>query len=150
MHLRIFFDDQRFSQKEIQTKNFEYHLQKIAQLKLPNFPKKDSVLELIFINDREIRKLNFQYRAKNKPTDVLSFSLPEKQVPEPSAPMLFGQICISLPTAKRQASEHRHSLSQELNILFVHGVLHLLGYDHENDTDFQKMKVLEKKILAAG
>ena len=85
-------------------------------------------LTLSFVDDPEIRELNKTYRRKDKPTDVLSFPLGEK-----GSDGLFylGDIVISIPRAREQAAEIGHPLERELEILTVHGFLHLLGYDHD-------------------
>lgn len=78
------------------------------------------------MTNQEIHKLNRQYRGKNKPTDVLSFSLADSV-----CPALLGDVVISIETAARQAQRRGHSLREELQTLLIHGILHLLGYDHE-------------------
>lgn len=78
------------------------------------------------MTDQEIHRLNRQYRGKNKPTDVLSFPLADALHPH-----LLGDVVISTETAVRQAKRRSLSLQEELQTLLVHGILHLLGYDHE-------------------
>jgi probable rRNA maturation factor len=84
---------------------------------------------VLLTTDAAIRRLNRQFRGKNKPTDVLSF--PAEGV---GAEQLAGDLAISVPTALRQAIEGGHSLSTEVKVLMLHGLLHLAGYDHETDT----------------
>lgn len=79
-------------------------------------------INLILINDREIRKLNKQYRKKDKPTDVLAFPMGEEGI--------LGDIAISFETAQRNAKRFGVPYRRELKRLVIHGVLHLLGYDH--------------------
>lgn len=90
--------------------------------------------------------LNKNYRGKNYPTDVLSFP-----VPEPFARMgILGELVICLPVLKAQAVEQKHSASLELDILLVHGVLHLLGFDHElGPKQAREMASWEAKLLAS-
>jgi len=83
---------------------------------------------VLLTTDAAIRRLNRQFRGKNKATDVLSFPA-EFPGPEPIA----GDLAISVPTALRQAIERAHSLSTEIKVLILHGLLHLAGYDHETD-----------------
>lgn len=90
-------------------------------------------VELLLTDDEAIQALNRQYRQKDKPTDVLSF---------PMGDQLLGQIIISIPTAKRQAKQIGQSLEDELQFLFIHGVLHCLGYDHQ--TPEEEAVMLEK------
>lgn len=85
----------------------------------------------LLTTDAEIRQLNRTFRKKNKPTDVLSFPAP---APLPGHQSTGGDLAISVETAARQADEAGHALSVELQVLLLHGVLHLAGYDHERDT----------------
>lgn len=85
----------------------------------------------LLTTDAEIRRLNRRFRKRNKPTDVLSFPAPESQAGDERA---GGDLAISVETAARQADEGRHALSVELQVLLLHGVLHLAGYDHERDS----------------
>lgn len=104
-----------------------------AHLKIEN-------IELILCDDEYIKELNRAHRGIDKATDVLSFPLE----PMPHAPL--GTIIISVDTAKRAASEFGHSLEEELQLLFIHGALHLLGYDHECDEGQMRQK--ESQIIA--
>jgi probable rRNA maturation factor len=93
--------------------------------------------------------LNRQWRKKDKATDVLSFPLLEvAELRRASGAVELGDIVISLDAAKRQAAEQGHSLLDELDLLLVHGLLHLLGFDHElSPAEAARMRKLEKKIL---
>jgi probable rRNA maturation factor len=86
-------------------------------------------VSVLLTTDAAIRKLNRQFRGKNKATDVLSF--PAEGV---GAQGYAGDLAISVPTARKQAVEQGHSLSIEIKVLILHGLLHLAGYDHEADT----------------
>jgi probable rRNA maturation factor len=92
---------------------------------------------LVLTGDRAVRTLNARYRGKDKPTDVLSF-------PGPGGEVGLGDIVISVETAARNAKEYGRTLPQELDILALHGFLHVLGYDHE--TDDGTMDRLEKRL----
>jgi probable rRNA maturation factor len=92
---------------------------------------------LVLTGDRAVRTLNARYRGKDKPTDVLSF-------PGPGGEVGLGDIVISVDTAARNAKEYGRTLPQELDILALHGFLHVLGYDHE--TDDGTMDRLEKRL----
>ena len=96
-------------------------------------------IELILTTDEEIKELNKIYRNKDKATDVLSFPL--ENVPQ----MPLGSIVISIDTAKKGAKEFGHSIEDEIKLLFIHGLLHLLGYDHEIDNG--EMREKEKEII---
>ena len=84
---------------------------------------------VLLTTDAAIRRLNRQYRGKNKATDVLSFP-----AAGPFATEVAGDLAISVPAALRQAVEQGHTLSVEVKVLVLHGLLHLAGYDHEADT----------------
>ena len=92
------------------------------------------------VPDRRIRELNRQYRGKDSATDVLSFPADE--------PGQLGDIVVALGVARRQAKSARHSLSSEFRVLALHGLLHLLGYDHERDNG--EMRRLEQRLRRAG
>jgi probable rRNA maturation factor len=93
-------------------------------------------VQVLLADDATLKRLNQTFRAKNKATDVLSF--PAGETPgflgDADVPVLAGDLAISLETAARQASEHGHSLRDEVRILLLHGVLHLAGFDHEVDS----------------
>lgn len=97
-------------------------------------------LSLVVTTDAAIRDLNRDWRGKDKPTDVLSF-------PQEPSLGLLGDVVISLDTARRQAAERSAALSDELARLLAHGLLHLLGHDHENDADARRMAQAEVKLL---
>jgi rRNA maturation RNase YbeY len=115
-------------------------------------------LSLMLVSDRRMRALNRRYRKKDRPTDVLAFPmnvLERGQIYFPPrkinlSPVLLGDVVISMPTAKRQAAALGHSLRDEVARLLVHGVLHLLGYDHERGArDASVMARKEKTVLRA-
>lgn len=99
----------------------------------------DGILNVVFVNDQYIRALNKAYRDKDEPTDVLSFSYGPDD--------LIGEVYVSVETARRQAHELKHPLSDELIRLIVHGILHVHGFDHEKEVDFKEMFAVEKKVL---
>lgn len=107
----------------------------------------DVEVSVVLCDDAFIHPLNRDYRGKDRPTDVLSFAQREGEFADPDDPML-GDIIVSLDRAKDQAMSRHHPLSQELALLLVHGLLHLLGYDHIDDDDAEEMEALEKKLLA--
>lgn len=115
----------------------------------------DMEVGVLWVDDSYIHTLNKQYRGKDCSTDVLSFALREQMEEEPAVmedpfeEMLLGDIVISLETARRQAEEYGHTLEREVAFLLVHGMLHLLGYDHDKDEDRLVMEQEQEKILAA-
>jgi probable rRNA maturation factor len=112
-----------------------------------------SEVSLVITGQEKIQDLNRTYLDEDRPTDVLSFPMfPATNdktgfVAPPDGLKHLGEIIISLPQAEIQASEHGHSLDREIAVLLVHGVLHLLGYDHAEPEDTQKMQEREKTIL---
>jgi probable rRNA maturation factor len=107
-------------------------------------------VSLLFVDDAYIQELNRDYRDKDCATDVLSFALNEGEEPDiidGPEEMLLGDIVISLETALRQAEEFGHDLERELAYLTVHGMLHLLGFDHEDDADKKIMREKEETVL---
>ncbi len=105
----------------------------------------DFDVSVVIENDEEIQKLNAQYRGINEPTDVLSFSSDE--VDPETGQQYFGDIIISLPRAKIQAQKAGHPLESEIQLLVIHGMLHLLGFDHHTEAEKQEMWDLQKKLL---
>jgi len=108
-------------------------------------------LSLRFTNDEEIQNLNYQYRQKNQPTDVLAFAALEVDFPqlptEETEPLYLGDLVISVDTAQRQATSQGHSLSTELVWLTAHGFLHLLGWDHPDDDSLMLMLSQQEALL---
>jgi probable rRNA maturation factor len=99
---------------------------------------------VLLTTDAALRNLNRRFRGKNKPTDVLSFPA---DVQAPGATHFAGDLAISIPTARRQASQHGHSLSTEVKVLMLHGLLHLAGYDHESDSGQMERRELRLRAL---
>ena len=108
---------------------------------------RDAELSLLICDDAFIHPLNRDYRGKDKPTDVLSFAQREGDFAFEDDPIL-GDVIISLETTIRQAEERKHSTQRELSILLIHGILHLIGYDHIEDDEAEIMETKEKEILA--
>jgi probable rRNA maturation factor len=101
-------------------------------------------------NEAEIHELNRTYRHVDSPTDVLSFGADDDDEPfvrAPDAPRHLGDIAISFPHVVRQAEEYGHSQERELAYLLTHGVLHVLGYDHEDPDDAREMRAHEEQAL---
>lgn len=113
----------------------------------------EAEVSIALVSDRYIQELNSHYRHKDCPTDVLSFAMQEEIDEEPSMDdvgeegEMLGDVVISLETAERQAAEFGHSFRREVAFLTVHGVLHLLGYDHETDADREVMRAREEAAL---
>ena len=106
-------------------------------------PQVSGDISVVVTSDPAIQVLNGQYRSKDKPTDVLAFPLGDGLLArEP-----FGDVVISLDTAKRQARDYGATLSQELTRLLIHGTLHLCGYDHHERAQAARMHGLTRRLL---
>ena len=107
-------------------------------------------LSIALVDIEEMTELNGEYRGKEGPTDVLSFECDELcDVIDPDEPIMLGDVVIAPEVAEAQAAEYGHTVEEELNLLLVHGVLHLLGYDHEDDADAEVMQARERALLIA-
>lgn len=122
----------------------------------------EAELSILLVDDKKMRQLNFAYRGADKTTDVLSFpqisekweigneklNKRKKMIKSSTSHFLLGDVVINLQAAKRQASEHGLSLTEEIRWLLVHGILHLMGYDHEKSKYAgRKMRTKEKELL---
>lgn len=144
MHYRLSFANR--TQSKISKKMCEGLLEISSQyIKRPRFTEKRIVI-LTFIGDSQMRSLNKKHRGKDKTTDVLSF---EYRADAKVKEGIFGEILISVPQAKRQAKKLSHRLQDEIAFLFVHGFLHIHGYDHEKPQEEKVMFALTDKILDA-
>jgi probable rRNA maturation factor len=101
----------------------------------------ETEVSLVFLNLKQMQQYNKDYRKKNYPTDVLSFPVNE---PTEENRLYLGDILICIDKARENAEGARHSVDQELQVLILHGILHLMGYDHE--TDRGQMNKLESKL----
>lgn len=111
----------------------------------------ETSLTLVLTDNTEIRALNRQFRGVDTPTDVLAFGQEPTDQPfvtAPDEPPYLGDIILSLSRAQEQAAEHGHSVEAELRLLIVHGVLHLLGYDHITPEQEIKMWARQDAILS--
>lgn len=112
----------------------------------------DVELSVALVDDATIHDLNRHYRRRNRPTDVLSFSMTEGEPPPVVAgvPELLGDVVISVPTARRQARKRRRPLLEELTTLLAHGLLHLLGHDHRTAAQHRAMEALRVELETAA
>lgn len=108
----------------------------------------EAELSVLLTGDAEIRRLNRTYRGVDAPTDVLSFPQGEVSVPPGIAPLL-GDVVISLERAAAQAAEGGWLLQEEVLRLLIHGVLHLVGYDHARPVEARAMRAMETQLLRA-
>ena len=105
-------------------------------------------ISFVLTDDKRMRALNRTYRGKDKPTNVLSFAALDTDRPKSAMPWLLGDVVLASGVIAREAKAQRKSLAHHLSHLAVHGVLHLLGYDHEQETDAEAMEALEIAALA--
>jgi probable rRNA maturation factor len=108
---------------------------------------------LVISSGERVQQLNRDYRGRDEPTDVLAFSAREEAadspfIPPPDGVLHLGEVIISYPQALIQAEEHGHPLKKELAILLIHGLLHLLGYEHEEKEPARRMQAREKELLS--
>ena len=109
----------------------------------------DRDLSILLTGDNQIQKLNRIYRKKNRPTDVLAFSQHEGELGDRSD-RLLGDVVVSIPTARRQAEARKRDLVSELTMLLAHGLLHLLGWDHETPEEDRRMQLETNRLCAAA
>ena len=121
-------------------------LVKAAQvtLELVDHPKPLDV-SIVVGSDRLLRELNHRYRQVDATTDVLSF--PAGEIDPDTSDLYLGDVIVSLPQAQRQAASENHPIEDELQLLVVHGILHLLGYDHLKTADRKRMQAIQDTII---
>jgi probable rRNA maturation factor len=124
-------------------------LERIACWVLEAEAVSDAELSLVVTDDETVRRLNRDYAGEDAATDVLSFSLREgEEFASPDGVLRLGEVIISYPTAERQAREAGRAVDEEIAHLLVHGVLHLLAYDHAEPEDERRMRARERELLA--
>lgn len=124
--------------------------EKIISDLMPDLLKiKNAAISLVFVDDKEIQRINKNQRGKDEPTDVLSFAYLAELGSDliKDQPVILGEIIISTDTLLMQASQNEHSDEDELAVLFVHGLLHVLGYTHGNKKDFKEMQAAEQAFI---
>jgi probable rRNA maturation factor len=110
-------------------------------------------VSLVFTDSETVRQLNRDYRGVDEPTDVLAFyMLPQKELDSsfalpPDGITRLGEVVVSYPQATEQAKQQGHSTERELALLVIHGILHLLGYNHEEREQEEKMRARERQLL---
>lgn len=127
------------------------HLNKITERTLEIAKiQKPTEISLVIVGEKRIRSLNKRFRGIDRVTDVLSFGDEETEIDfvSPSSDILYlGEIFICQARAEKQAKEKKHPVRKEMTILLIHGILHLLGYDHRGDYKDSEMKNIEEKVL---
>ncbi|KHF41883.1 rRNA maturation RNase YbeY [Halalkalibacter okhensis] len=152
MNITVDFTDETNSISDEQHQLIESVILKTAELE---GLKGEVEVSVTVVDEKRIQEINREYREKDQPTDVISFALNEQDDDEPEfvyaedMPNILGDIIISSVHIKRQAEEYGHSFERELGFLTVHGMLHLLGYDHMTDADEKEMFSRQEDILTA-
>lgn len=128
--------------------NFKYsYLKKVIKSTLKHEGVENAYFSIVFVDETEIQKINKEYRGIDKVTDVISFALEDNADVINNNLRILGDIYICIPKMLEQAQNYGHSIKRELSFLTIHGLLHLLGYDHIEKEDEEKMFALQELIL---
>ncbi len=127
-------------------------LEAVLNFGLERYQQGNAEVSLVLVDDDYIRELNLEYRGLDRPTDVLSFAFHEGEDglilgEDEDIPDLLGDIYISVERAFEQSEQYGHSFERELCYLATHGLLHLMGYDHQNPEETAKMREAEEHIM---
>ena len=122
-------------------------IKKLVNFALEYQKLNNAIFNIIIVDEEKIIYLNNTYRNKDSVTDVISFALEDDDIFIKTDIRILGDIYICLKRAKEQSVEYGHSFLRELSFLTIHGLLHLLGYDHMNEEDEKKMFKLQKELL---
>lgn len=123
-------------------------VERAAQSVICEFDVGKPIVSILITNDARICELNRRYRHVDLPTDVLSFAAREGEKLLTVGREFLGDLVLSLETAQRQAEEYGHSIDRELSFLTTHGMLHLLGYDHNTVDEEKEMFAIQEELLA--
>ncbi len=135
--------DNRQKTRKIENQNIELIKSAVKACLIEENNNSNVEVSLSFVNNKEIKELNMKYRGKDYSTDVLSFPLNE----EVEDLIILGDIIVSIDKVIQQSEEFNHSFERELTYLIIHGMFHLLGYDHLKEEDKKIMRDKEKKII---
>ncbi len=131
-------------------------VRRIAERMLVELGIAEAELSVLLTDDAKIHRLNLEHRGKDRPTDVLSFGMDERQArashrdANGGAGVVLGDVVISLDTAARQAKSRRRTLFPEVRFLLAHGILHLVGYDHGSPSDKRRMDSMARRLVRAA
>ena len=121
----------------------------VAEKVLKGENKKGCDLSIVFVGERRMRLLNRKYRSQDRPTDVLSFDQSQKFPVIPGTKRELGEVVICPQTVRKNAEKFNSTFKEELTRVLIHGILHLLGYDHEKDEkEAEKMREKEERYLS--
>lgn len=133
------------TEEKIDTKEIE----KLLEYALKYKKIENAIFNIIFVDNETIRKINKEYRNIDRETDVISFALEDNEEIKFQFGRLLGDIYISIPKMKEQAKTYEHSQQRELSFLIIHGLLHLLGYDHMTEEE-EKVMFKEQELILDG
>ena len=122
-------------------------LEKVLEFACKHMKVDNPLLNVVIVDNKKIQEINKEYRGKDAVTDVISFAFEEVNDVEYDNVRFLGEIYISYERCKEQAKDFGHSVKREFCYLAVHGLLHLLGYDHMVEEDKKVMRALEEEIL---
>ena len=122
-------------------------IKSVLKLGLKHMNIKDSYISVVIVGKDKIHEINKTYRNVDKLTDVISFAFEDNGGITPNGIRILGEIYLCMDKAKEQAIEYGHSNKREICYLVTHGLLHLLGYDHEKEEDKKEMRTKEEEIL---
>ena len=140
-----------FNETDVELTEEEKMIQKLVKEVLKEEKVRKAECNIIFVDNEKIHEINREYRHIDRVTDVISFALEDEMENEPSAQYemrVLGDIYISVDRAKEQALEYGHSFLREICFLAIHGMLHLLGYDHQTTEDEKIMFQKQEEVLA--
>lgn len=139
-----------FSEKDLWSPEAEKIMYMACELACiqEEIPPERVEVSVTFASEEEIKDLNRNYRGIDKPTDVLSFPQfePDEEIPE-DGPVFLGDVVICPERCRKQACEYGHSNAREFTYLFIHSILHLLGYDHMDEDERKEMRLREEEIV---
>ncbi len=118
----------------------------VLKLVLEEKGRMNAEVSVVYMDEPEMKDLNKRFKKISKPTDILSFPMNDGKLAGIN-PNLLGDIVICVPYARKQAIEHSHSLERELTVLLIHGLLHLMGYDHKTEKSEMLMKEQEMECM---
>ncbi len=127
----------------------ESMIKRVVDATLKKLDEEDAIVSITLIDNKRIHEINREYRNVDRETDVISFAFLEDETDPDMDIVNLGEIYISLEKAHSQAEEYGHSFERELSFLVVHGLLHLLGYDHMTKEEEKEMFSLQDEILSS-
>lgn len=128
--------------------SFKYnYLNKVLKIALKKEKVENACFSIIFVGEKEIQDINKTYRGIDKVTDVISFALEDNGIIENQKMRMLGDIYVCIPRALEQAEAYGHSIKRELSFLCIHGLLHLLGYDHMKKEEEEVMFKRQELVL---